>query len=145
MAVKRVIKGVHIVPMGFANAFLIERDQGGASRFGVGPSPQSLVPSDIGQIFPYTRAHSSLRQTLPHVITHKTKAECLLARRLLSKSSMGRPRATTIPLAINQLRQKRLPFFRLWFERWKRDLKKVTVVREPSGRSIQEETPRRCA
>ena len=28
MAVKRVIKGVHIVPMGFANAFLIERDDG---------------------------------------------------------------------------------------------------------------------
>ena len=26
MAVKRVIKGVHVVPMGFANAFLIERD-----------------------------------------------------------------------------------------------------------------------
>jgi len=28
MAVKRVIKGVHIVPMGFANAFLIESDDG---------------------------------------------------------------------------------------------------------------------
>ena len=28
MAVKRVIKGVHIVPMGFANAFLIEGDDG---------------------------------------------------------------------------------------------------------------------
>jgi glyoxylase-like metal-dependent hydrolase (beta-lactamase superfamily II) len=28
MAVKRVIKGVHVVPMGFANAFLIEGDDG---------------------------------------------------------------------------------------------------------------------
>src|SRR3974390_2814231 len=28
MAMKRVIKGVHIVPMGFANAFLIEGDGG---------------------------------------------------------------------------------------------------------------------
>jgi glyoxylase-like metal-dependent hydrolase (beta-lactamase superfamily II) len=28
MAVKRVIKGVHIIPMGFANAFLIEGDDG---------------------------------------------------------------------------------------------------------------------
>jgi glyoxylase-like metal-dependent hydrolase (beta-lactamase superfamily II) len=28
MAVKRVIKGVHVVPMGFANAFLIESDDG---------------------------------------------------------------------------------------------------------------------
>jgi hypothetical protein len=28
MAVKPVIKGVHIVPMGFANAFLIEGDEG---------------------------------------------------------------------------------------------------------------------
>jgi len=28
MAVKPVIKGVHIVPMGFANAFLIEGDDG---------------------------------------------------------------------------------------------------------------------
>lgn len=28
MAVKRVIKGVYIVPMGFANAFLIESDDG---------------------------------------------------------------------------------------------------------------------
>src|SRR5260370_40484399 len=28
MAVKRVIKGVHIVPMGMANAFLIEGDDG---------------------------------------------------------------------------------------------------------------------
>jgi len=145
MAVKRVIKGVHIVCDGVCKCFLDRARRRRRFRFGIGPSPQSLVPSDIGQIFPYTRAHSSLRQTLPHVITHKTKAECLLARRLLSKSSMGRPRATTIPLAINQLRQKRLPFFRLWFERWKRDLKKVTVVREPSGRSIQEETPRRCA
>jgi glyoxylase-like metal-dependent hydrolase (beta-lactamase superfamily II) len=28
MAVKRVIKGVHLVPMGFANAFLVEGDDG---------------------------------------------------------------------------------------------------------------------
>jgi glyoxylase-like metal-dependent hydrolase (beta-lactamase superfamily II) len=28
MAVKRVIKGVHVIPMGFANAFLIEADDG---------------------------------------------------------------------------------------------------------------------
>ena len=28
MAVKPVIKGVHVVPMGFANAFLIEGDDG---------------------------------------------------------------------------------------------------------------------
>ena len=28
MAVKLVIKGVHIIPMGFANAFLIEGDDG---------------------------------------------------------------------------------------------------------------------
>jgi hypothetical protein len=28
MAVKSVIKGVHVVPMGFANAFLIEGDDG---------------------------------------------------------------------------------------------------------------------
>ena len=28
MTVKRVIQGVHIVPMGFANAFLIEGDDG---------------------------------------------------------------------------------------------------------------------
>jgi len=28
MAMKRVIKGVHIVPMGFANSFLIEDDNG---------------------------------------------------------------------------------------------------------------------
>jgi glyoxylase-like metal-dependent hydrolase (beta-lactamase superfamily II) len=28
MAVKRVIKGVHVVPMGMANAFLIEGDDG---------------------------------------------------------------------------------------------------------------------
>ena len=28
MAVKSVIKGVHVVPMGFANAFLIETDDG---------------------------------------------------------------------------------------------------------------------
>jgi hypothetical protein len=28
MAVKRVIEGVHVVPMGLANAFLIEGDEG---------------------------------------------------------------------------------------------------------------------
>lgn len=28
MAAKRVIKGVHVVPMGFANGFLIESDDG---------------------------------------------------------------------------------------------------------------------
>jgi glyoxylase-like metal-dependent hydrolase (beta-lactamase superfamily II) len=28
MAMKLVIKGVHVVPMGFANAFLIEGDDG---------------------------------------------------------------------------------------------------------------------
>ena len=28
MAVKRVIEGVHLVPMGMANAFLIEGDDG---------------------------------------------------------------------------------------------------------------------
>ena len=28
MAVKRVIEGVHVVPMGMANAFLIEGDDG---------------------------------------------------------------------------------------------------------------------
>ena len=28
MAVKRVIKGVHVVPMGLVNAFLIEGDDG---------------------------------------------------------------------------------------------------------------------
>jgi len=28
MAVKRVIKGVHIIPMAFANAFLVEGDDG---------------------------------------------------------------------------------------------------------------------
>ena len=28
MAVKRVIKGVHVIPMGFSNAFLIEGDDG---------------------------------------------------------------------------------------------------------------------
>ena len=28
MAVKRVIEGVHVVPMGMANAFLVEGDDG---------------------------------------------------------------------------------------------------------------------
>ncbi len=57
MAVKRVIKGVHAVPMGFANAFLVEGDDGltlidagypgkeaavfGAIR-GIGRSPDQL-------------------------------------------------------------------------------------------------------
>jgi hypothetical protein len=54
---------------------------------------------------------------------------------------MGRPRATTVPPTV----EKRLPFFVLWFQRWKRDcdLKKVTVVSKRSGGRVQkEEVPR---
>jgi len=48
---------------------------------------------------------------------------------------MGRLRATTVPPTV----EKRLPFFVLWFERWKRDLKKVTVVSKRRGGSVQKE------
>jgi|SRR5277367_1524469 len=52
---------------------------------------------------------------------------------------MARPRASAVPPAVDQRREKRLPFFALWFERWKRDLKKVTVVNKSSHGSVQEE------
>jgi len=52
---------------------------------------------------------------------------------------MGRLRATIVPPTV----EKRLPFFVLWFECWKRDLKKVAVVGERGAGSVQgEEAPR---
>ena len=43
MAMKRVIKGVHVVPMGMSNAFLIESDDG-LTRIDAGyPGKQAAV------------------------------------------------------------------------------------------------------
>jgi len=33
----------------------------------------------------------------------------------------SRPRTTAIPGTVDRLPEKRLPFFVLWFERWKRE------------------------
>jgi glyoxylase-like metal-dependent hydrolase (beta-lactamase superfamily II) len=48
MAVKRVIKGVHVVPMGMANAFLIEGDDGLTLTDAGFPGKEATVFGAIG-------------------------------------------------------------------------------------------------
>ena len=64
MAVKRVIKGVHVVPMGFANAFLIEGD-GGLALIDAG------YPRKEAAVFEAIRELGRSPEQLKHVIfTH---------------------------------------------------------------------------
>jgi len=55
LAVKRVIKCVHIVPMGFANAFLIEGDDGLALIDAGFPGKESAVFAAICALWPLAR------------------------------------------------------------------------------------------
>jgi len=50
MAAKCVIDGVHIVPMGFANAFLIEGDDGLTAESGGPLRPMTPAPGLLGQV-----------------------------------------------------------------------------------------------
>jgi len=44
------------------------------------------------------------------------------------------PGRGAVPVAVDQILEKRLPFFVLWFERWKRDCRLRTLARPTQGR-----------
>jgi hypothetical protein len=65
MAVKRVIKGVHVITMGFANAFLIEADDGLTLIDAGFPRKEAVV---FGAIRGLGRSPAQLKQPMATLI-----------------------------------------------------------------------------
>jgi len=72
MAVKRVIEGVHVVPMGMANAFLIEGDDGLTLIDAGYPGKEAAV---FGAIRELGRSPNQLKHL---IFTHSHPADSIL-------------------------------------------------------------------